>query len=37
MNRIASLAVLLALIALLGGMFYQVISPFLLPLFLAWP
>jgi predicted PurR-regulated permease PerM len=35
MNRIASLAVLLALIALLGGMFYQVISPFLLPLFLA--
>ena len=35
MNRIVSLAVLLALIALLGGMFYQVISPFLLPLFLA--
>lgn len=35
MNRVVSLAVLLALIALLGGMFYQVISPFLLPLFLA--
>lgn len=35
MSRIVSLAVLLALIALLGGMFYQVIAPFLLPLFLA--
>lgn len=35
MNRIVSLAVLLVLIVLLGGMFYQVISPFLLPLFVA--
>lgn len=35
MTRIVSLAVLLALIALLGSTFYRVISPFLLPLFLA--
>lgn len=35
MSRTVSLGVLLALIALLGGMFYRVISPFLLPLFLA--
>lgn len=35
MSRIVSLTVLLALIALMGGMFYQVIAPFLLPLFLA--
>ena len=34
-SRTVSLGVLLALIALLGGMFYRVISPFLLPLFLA--
>ena len=33
--RLVSLAVLLALIVLLGGTFYQVIAPFLLPLFLA--
>ena len=33
--RFVSLAVLLALIVLLGGTFYQVIAPFLLPLFLA--
>ena len=33
--RLISLAVLLALIVLLGGTFYQVIAPFLLPLFLA--
>ena len=35
MNRIVSLAVLLALIVLLGSMFFRVITPFLLPLFLA--
>lgn len=35
MNRTISLTVLLVLIALLGGMFYQVIAPFILPLFLA--
>jgi predicted PurR-regulated permease PerM len=35
MNRLVSLAVLLALIVLLGSMFYRVIAPFLLPLFLA--
>lgn len=35
MNRGISLSVLLALIALLGGMLYQVIAPFILPLFLA--
>lgn len=35
MNRFVSLAVLLALIVLLGNTFYQVIAPFLLPLFLA--
>lgn len=35
MRRYVSLAVLLALIALLGSMFYRVIAPFLLPLFLA--
>ena len=34
-SRTISLGVLLALIAILGGMFYRVISPFLLPLFLA--
>lgn len=33
--RVVSLAVLLALIVLLGSTFYQVIAPFLLPLFLA--
>jgi len=33
--RLVSLAVLLALIVLLGSTFYQVIAPFLLPLFLA--
>ncbi len=35
MNRMVSLSVLLALIMLLGGMLYQVIAPFILPLFLA--
>ena len=35
MPRMISLAVLLALIVLLGSMFYRVIAPFLLPLFLA--
>lgn len=35
MNRLISLSVLLAMIALLGGMFFQVIAPFILPLFLA--
>jgi predicted PurR-regulated permease PerM len=35
MSRFVSLAVLLALIVLLGSTFYRVISPFLLPLFLA--
>ena len=30
-----SLSVLLALIVLLGGMLYQVVAPFILPLFLA--
>ena len=35
MNRMISLSVLLALIMLLGGILYQVISPFILPLFLA--
>lgn len=35
MSRIISLAVLLTLIVLLGSMFYRVIAPFLLPLFLA--
>jgi predicted PurR-regulated permease PerM len=35
MNRMISLTVLLALILLLGGMLYQVIAPFILPLFLA--
>jgi len=35
MNRVVSLSVLLALIVLLGGMLYQVIAPFILPLFLA--
>ena len=35
MNRFISLSVLLALIILLGGMMFQVIAPFLLPLFLA--
>ena len=35
MNRMISLSVLLALIMLLGGMLYQVIAPFILPLFLA--
>ncbi|MBS0205421.1 MAG: AI-2E family transporter [Planctomycetes bacterium] len=35
MSRYISLGVLLALILLLGSMFYRVISPFLLPLFLA--
>jgi predicted PurR-regulated permease PerM len=35
MNRVISLSVLLAMIALLGGMFFHVIAPFLLPLFLA--
>lgn len=33
--RLVSLAVLLVLIVLLGSTFYQVIAPFLLPLFLA--
>ena len=33
--RLVSLAVLLALIVVLGSTFYQVIAPFLLPLFLA--
>lgn len=35
MSRFVSLAVLLALIVLLGSTFYRVIAPFLLPLFLA--
>ncbi len=35
MSRFVSLAVLLALIVLLGSTFYRVISPFLLPMFLA--
>ena len=35
MTRIVSLAVLLALILLLGGLLFQVIAPFILPLFLA--
>jgi len=35
MNRFISLSVLLLLIVLLGSMFFQVIAPFLLPLFLA--
>ena len=35
MNRFISLTVLLVLIGLLGSTFYQVIAPFLLPLFLA--
>lgn len=35
MNRLISLSVLMVMIALLGGMFYQVIAPFILPLFLA--
>lgn len=34
-SRFITLGVLLACIVLLGGMFYQVIAPFLLPLFLA--
>ncbi len=34
-SQIITLGVLLACIVLLGGMFYQVIAPFLLPLFLA--
>lgn len=35
MNRLISLSVLLALIVLLGGMLFQVLAPFILPLFLA--
>ena len=35
MSRVVSLAVLLVLIVLLGSTFYRVISPFLLPMFLA--
>lgn len=35
MNRVVSLIALFALILLLGSTFYRVISPFLLPLFLA--
>ena len=35
MNRFISLSVLLALIVLLGSMLFQVIAPFILPLFLA--
>lgn len=35
MSRYVSLAVLLAMIVLLGSTFFRVISPFLLPLFLA--
>jgi len=35
MNRYVSMAVLLALIVLLGSTFYRVISPFVLPMFLA--
>ena len=35
MSRVVSLAVLLAMIVLLGSTFYRVISPFLLPMFLA--
>lgn len=35
MNRFISLSVLLALIVVLGSTMYQVITPFLLPLFLA--
>ena len=35
MNRAISLSVLLAMIILLGSMLFQVIAPFLLPLFLA--
>lgn len=35
MNRFVSLSVLLALIVLLGSMLFQVIAPFILPLFLA--
>lgn len=35
MSRLISIAVLLTLIVLLGSTFYRVISPFLMPLFLA--
>jgi len=35
MPRLVSLAVMVVLIAVLGGMFYQVLAPFILPLFLA--
>ncbi len=35
MNRVISLSVLLTLIVLLGGMLFQVVAPFILPLFLA--
>jgi predicted PurR-regulated permease PerM len=35
MNRVVSLSVLLTLIVLLGGMLFQVVAPFILPLFLA--
>jgi predicted PurR-regulated permease PerM len=35
MSRFISLAVLLTLIVLLGSMFYRVIAPFILPIFLA--
>jgi len=35
MKQIVSLVALLGLIALLGGMFYSVVAPFLLPLFMA--
>ncbi len=35
MVRVISLSVLLVLIVFLGGMFFQVVTPFLLPLFLA--
>ncbi len=35
MNRFISLSVLLTLIVVLGGMLFQVVTPFILPLFLA--
>lgn len=36
MARVVSLVLLFGLLWLLGGMFFQVLAPFLLPLFLAW-
>lgn len=35
MRRYVSLVVILGILALLGGMFYQLLAPFLLPMFLA--